>query len=296
MKAFVTRFLASTLTLAALGFGIAQITSTSAHAAPPIVPFPSLYEALDSATTFTQELNRTLSLLLSYNDTIAFYNAQQPLPADQAEPAHDDDDHDHSHDTIHVATLQEQFATPISYQSLSLLSTAMYEGMNGLSLYTGAIDRIQRGLLIEALPMTMPVEGKMTSGFGMRNHPILRGRRMHKGLDIAAPSGTSIYATGGGTVTFSGRKNGYGNVIIIDHGYGYTTLYAHCSKLMVEEGAKISRGDLIALVGSTGRSTGPHLHYEVRLNDTHMNPELFLLYPREKTEDLAAVADHYLTY
>ena len=117
---------------------------------------------------------------------------------------------------------------------------------------------------------------------------------MHKGLDIAAPRGTSIYAPGAGTVIFAGRKHGYGNVVIIDHGYGYTTLYGHCSKLLVDEGAQVSRGDVIALVGSTGRSTGPHLHYEVRLNGVHLNPQRFLIYPQNKITALTAVADHYL--
>ncbi len=296
MKKIGTRLLTSTIALLTLGFGIAHFAQTPAHAAPPVlVPYPSLYEALDSAAIFTQGLNRTLQLLLSYNDTIAFYNATEPALLSDSE-ALSDEAHDHDHDEMPAFPLQERFAAPVGYQSLSLLSSAMYQGLNLLALHSDAVDRAQRGLMIEALPMIVPVEGTFTSGFGMRNHPILRGRRMHKGLDIAAPTGTQIYATGGGTVVFSGRKNGYGNVVVIDHGYGYTTLYAHCSRLLVEEGATVSRGDIVALVGSTGRSTGPHLHYEVRLNDTHMNPELFLIYPREKTEMLAAVADHYLTF
>lgn len=288
------RILSSVIALASVGFGISQMTSTPTQAAPSVLaPFPSLYEALDSVATFTGDLNRTLHLLLSYNDTIAVYGGGgTEAVADTDQGA--DDAHGHDHEL-----LDEEHTTPLAYQSMSLLSSALYEELGmplRFSLYGEAADRIQRGLLIEALPMSVPVEGTITSGFGMRNHPILRGRRMHKGLDMAAPQGTSIFATGGGTVTFSGRKSGYGNVIIIDHGYGYTTLYAHCSKLMVDEGAKVSRGDLIALVGSTGRSTGPHLHYEVRLNDVHMNPELFLIYPHDKVESLAAVADHYLTF
>jgi murein DD-endopeptidase MepM/ murein hydrolase activator NlpD len=118
----------------------------------------------------------------------------------------------------------------------------------------------------------IPVAGRFSSGFGGRYHPILKRTRMHTGLDIAAPSGTAIHAAGNGEVIFAGWRGGYGNCVIIDHGGGVATLYAHCSRLYVGVGRRVSTGDRIAAVGSTGMSTGPHLHWEVRVNGTPVNP------------------------
>jgi murein DD-endopeptidase MepM/ murein hydrolase activator NlpD len=95
---------------------------------------------------------------------------------------------------------------------------------------------------------------------------------MHTGLDIAAPTGTPIASAGGGEVIFAGRKGGYGNAVIIDHGHGKTTLYGHMSRIQVRMGQVVKRGQLVGNVGSTGFSTGPHLHYEVRQNGTPINP------------------------
>lgn len=117
-----------------------------------------------------------------------------------------------------------------------------------------------------------PVNGRITSGFGSRFHPILRERRMHAGVDFAAPSGTPIRAAAPGVVIQARYSRGYGNMIVIDHGGGLSTLYAHCSRLFVRSGARVDRGDVIASVGSTGLSTGPHLHFEVRINGSPVNP------------------------
>ncbi len=118
----------------------------------------------------------------------------------------------------------------------------------------------------------LPVNGRIGSGFGMRYHPILRRYRMHTGVDIGAPSGTPIYAAGGGEVIFAGWRGGYGNCIIIDHGGGRATLYGHMSGYAVGTGAIVTRKTVIGYVGSTGLSTGPHLHYELRINGTPVNP------------------------
>ena len=117
-----------------------------------------------------------------------------------------------------------------------------------------------------------PVNGRLTSPFGMRFHPILKRTRMHTGIDLAASSGTPIRAADKGRVIFSGWKNAYGNTVIIDHGSGISTLYAHCSSLNVRNGQTVGRGDTIARVGSTGWSTGPHLHFEVRKYGKPVNP------------------------
>ena len=113
---------------------------------------------------------------------------------------------------------------------------------------------------------------RMASGYGVRVDPVYHTRRMHDGMDFTAPKGTDIYATADGTVTTAEWKGGYGNCVEISHGYGYLTRYGHMSRIMVKPGQKVHRGDIIGLVGSTGKSTGPHVHYEVHLNGKVVNP------------------------
>ncbi|MGF1677176.1 MAG: M23 family metallopeptidase [Rivularia sp. (in: cyanobacteria)] len=116
----------------------------------------------------------------------------------------------------------------------------------------------------------------ITSGFGWRNHPLTGERKFHSGIDFAAPEGTPIYAYQAGSVEFAQWKGGYGITAIIDHGLGKSTLYAHASQLAVKEGEKVSQGQMIGKVGSTGLSTAPHLHFEVQLNDKPVNPRPYL--------------------
>src|SRR5579884_88992 len=117
-----------------------------------------------------------------------------------------------------------------------------------------------------------PASGPITSGFGYRYHPILHYRRMHTGIDFGAGYGAPIHAAGGGTVIFAGYTRGYGNCVIIDHGGGVTTLYGHCSELLVTKDQTVRQEQVIARVGSTGMSTGPHLHFEVRHNGVPVQP------------------------
>ena len=131
--------------------------------------------------------------------------------------------------------------------------------------------------MISSIPAIQPVSNKdlrrVASPFGVRMHPFYKVLKMHTGMDFTAPTGTEIYATGNGVVSdviFSSR--GYGNTIIIDHGFSYKTLYAHLSSIQVKRGQKVKRGEVIGLVGNTGMSMAPHLHYEVRKNDQPINP------------------------
>ncbi|MCS7186166.1 MAG: peptidoglycan DD-metalloendopeptidase family protein [Armatimonadetes bacterium] len=121
-------------------------------------------------------------------------------------------------------------------------------------------------------PFIRPVSGPIVSGFGYRVHPIFRRVKFHYGVDISAPSGTPIRAAADGVVVFAGWRRAYGNTVIVDHGNGLATLYAHCSRVLVSEGEVVKQGQVIALVGSTGLSTGPHLHFEVRRYGEPINP------------------------
>ncbi len=121
-----------------------------------------------------------------------------------------------------------------------------------------------------------PVAGSRSSNFGGRADPIHGGRRNHDGIDIAAPIGTPVRAAKAGRVVFAGKRAGYGNLVIVDHGGGLQSRYAHCNDLRAAVGRKVNAGDTIATVGSTGRSTGPHLHFEIRKNGTPINPDSHL--------------------
>ncbi|MDF2593050.1 MAG: Peptidase [Clostridia bacterium] len=130
---------------------------------------------------------------------------------------------------------------------------------------------------LNAKPSISPVNTRITANYGTRKNPFTnRGSEFHPGMDFAGETGTPIKATGDGVVIFSGWQSGYGNVIILSHGYGLTTLYGHNSKLLVKKGDKVKKAQIISKMGSTGRSTGPHLHYEVRLNGNLVNPSKYL--------------------
>ena len=134
--------------------------------------------------------------------------------------------------------------------------------------------------LLASTPAIQPVANKdlnrIASGFGYRIDPIYKTVKMHAGLDFSAPQGTPIYATADGTIMVAGNiGNGYGNHVVIDHGYGYQTLYGHMVRVKASRGQRVKRGDLIGYVGSTGKSTGPHCHYEVHKNGQKLDPVYF---------------------
>ena len=134
----------------------------------------------------------------------------------------------------------------------------------------------QRNLLAST-PAIRPTVGWMTSRFGKRISPFTGREEFHKGIDIAHRQGTAILATAEGIVSFVGKKGAMGNVLVVDHGHGMVTRYAHLSKALKERGERVKRGDIIAQMGSSGRSTGPHLHYEVHLNGVPVNPTQYIL-------------------
>lgn len=139
------------------------------------------------------------------------------------------------------------------------------------------LEQLEAG--VASIPSALPIPAEMarfTSGFGTRSDPFRGRAAMHAGIDLAGPSGTPIYAAADATVGFSGVRGGYGNFIELDHGAGIATRYGHLSRLNVSAGERVRRGQLIGLMGSTGRSTGPHLHYEVRIDGRAVNPLPFL--------------------
>jgi murein DD-endopeptidase MepM/ murein hydrolase activator NlpD len=162
------------------------------------------------------------------------------------------------------------------------VSTRSYNDPNLSSRLDNVMVSLDRMNLLRIaagrVPYSMPITSsfRFTSGFGNRHDPKGRGRRMHEGVDLASSRGTPIFATADGVVISSKRESGYGNVVRVRHDFGFETVYAHLSKLRVASGQKLSRGDRIGDMGSTGRSTGVHLHYEVHLNGRPVNPMPYL--------------------
>jgi len=162
------------------------------------------------------------------------------------------------------------------HEQVKLLTLASINQEKGFeSLYEHLEDKLN---LLASTPSIRPIKGGwISSGFGYRRSPFTGRREFHRGLDIAAQKGTPIFATADGVVTFAGNKGLMGKMIVIDHGYGMVTRYGHIYKLKKKRGDKVKRGDIIGLLGSTGRSTGPHVHYEVRLNGVPVNPQKYIL-------------------
>ncbi len=144
------------------------------------------------------------------------------------------------------------------------------------------LDQVQQHLDEQArrfgsTPTVAPVMGIITDGFGRRTDPFTGRQAFHKGLDLAARRGTPVIATADGVVVYSGRDGGFGRVVKLSHGFGYTTVFGHLDKILVKPGDEVRRGDTIGLLGSSGRSTGPHLHYEVHVDGRAVNPLYYIL-------------------
>jgi murein DD-endopeptidase MepM/ murein hydrolase activator NlpD len=181
----------------------------------------------------------------------------------------------------------EQIAQMTNDQMASSLSLKVDVLEKELYVQTKSFDEIiemakTREVRMENIPAIQPVLNKdlkrVASGYGVRIDPVYHVRKFHQGMDFTAPTGTEVFATGNAKVIFTGWKQGYGNTVILDHGFGYKTVYAHLYKSLVRKGQKVKRYDIIALVGNTGKSTGPHLHYEVRLNERAVDPRNYYFY------------------
>jgi murein DD-endopeptidase MepM/ murein hydrolase activator NlpD len=171
--------------------------------------------------------------------------------------------------------------TSNAIQDIIKLSTLVEELNRDLNKDEQISQKLQKSnetltRFVDSIPTFVPAAGEITSDFGRRKHPITKVTKNHNGVDIDAPKGASIKASAAGEVIYSGYSSGFGYHIIINHGNGYETTYAHCSKLIAKKGNFIDKGEKIALVGSTGLSTGPHLHFELKVNGTAVDPTQYI--------------------
>jgi murein DD-endopeptidase MepM/ murein hydrolase activator NlpD len=176
-------------------------------------------------------------------------------------------------------TLKNSFELSSIYSEFDYKYSKIKTVVSDLETKVHKLDQylLDKSSTLASTPTILPAVGWITSYFGQRISPYAGKLKMHEGLDVGAPYGTPIVAPADGLITFSGVKAGFGKFVQIDHGYGIETLYAHSQKLTVKKGEKVKRGQLIAKVGSTGYSTGPHLHYEVRVNGIAVDPLYFVL-------------------
>jgi murein DD-endopeptidase MepM/ murein hydrolase activator NlpD len=180
------------------------------------------------------------------------------------------------HSIIALAT-QSNSSLDSSYRAslyaFNFMRSAAFDTVRGSIKPSGFVDA---AFDRSTMPAIWPVRGQVSAGFGQRLDPLSGEGAFHAGLDLRAPMGSIVQSTADGLVFFAGRDAGYGNAVLIDHGYGITTKYGHLSRIVVVVGQEVKKGQIIGAVGMTGRSTGPHLHYEVKLNDTPVNPYRYL--------------------
>jgi murein DD-endopeptidase MepM/ murein hydrolase activator NlpD len=227
--------------------------------------------------TFAQDINSLKSSLMSLNDfekkirimanlehepdQSSLFAIGGSLPDDLDPDISLKQDHDRLMRQMHDHMGQVEQAATVQENSFSTLLESLEGKRNRLA----------------ATPSLRPTVGWISSNFGYRVSPFTGRREFHKGLDIATRKGTKIIAPADGIVTFAGKKWLMGNMVTLDHGYGMLTRYGHIHKILKKKGERVKRGETIALVGNTGRSTGPHLHYEVRLNGVPVNPTKYIL-------------------
>lgn len=180
---------------------------------------------------------------------------------------------DHKNSYIQLSKLSDSRLVEQLSDRMNLLEKKIYSQLQSFDQLTEALSSQQDRLA--HIPSVLPIniaDYTMSSGYGYRVDPIYGASKFHEGLDFAASKGTDVFATGDAKVIVAGREAGYGNCVDLDHGYNYVTRYAHLSEILVKPGEEVKRGQLIGRVGSTGKSTGPHLHYEVRYKDVPQNP------------------------
>ncbi len=195
----------------------------------------------------------------------------------------------------HLTSLSNPDLVISTTRKMDMLSKQLYVQSNSLNELVD-IGKSQEERL-KCIPAIQPVSNKdltrLASGYGMRIDPIYRTPKFHAGMDFTAKKGTDVYATGNGKITFAGWRQGYGNCIIVNHGFGYETLYGHLDKIKTRVGKTVTRGEIIGTVGNTGKSTGNHLHYEVLVRGKNDNPAkyYFMDLTPEEYERMIQLAD-----
>ncbi|HAC20695.1 MAG: M23 family metallopeptidase [Tannerellaceae bacterium] len=195
----------------------------------------------------------------------------------------------------HLTSLSNPDLVISTTRKMDMLSKQLYVQSNSLNELVD-IGKSQEERL-KCIPAIQPVSNKdltrLASGYGMRIDPIYRTPKFHAGMDFTAKKGTDVYATGNGKITFAGWRQGYGNCIIVNHGFGYETLYGHLDKIKTRVGKTVTRGEIIGTVGNTGKSTGNHLHYEVMVRGKNDNPAkyYFMDLTPEEYERMIQLAD-----
>lgn len=251
----------------------------------------ALENNLERVKTFTTKL-KLITNIESEDRAVKLTMNNQPAPNQQVEEFDQPMDKRQSVGQLEKQD-QEFFEKPMADESKGDLSVESSRDYQSLAI---RIDRSikeaqlreqsvldlwetlsEKQSLMNAIPNVRPARGWMTSKFGYRISPFTGRAAMHTGIDFAAAPGSPVYAPADGVVTFAGYDEGYGKLVSIDHGYGYSTRYGHNAQIYVQVGQRVTRWDIIAAVGNTGRSTGPHLHYEVRLNGIPKNPVNFIL-------------------
>jgi len=225
---------------------------------------------------FANEINRLKSSLMAFNEienkiriisniesgpeSSNLFGIGGPIPADLEVNVPVDQNHDELLREMHKQLKQVDQAAITQQQGFKSLLEYLED---------------QRSLL-SSTPSIWPTKGWVSSGFGYRQSPFSGRREVHKGIDIAASNGQKVLATGDGLVTFAGPKGTMGKMVVIDHGHGMVTRYGHLNKLLKKQGDKLKRGDLVGFIGLSGRTTGPHLHYEVLVRGKPVNPRNFI--------------------
>lgn len=275
-----------------IGAAVAAVLFCAAYFAFDLPKERALREQNDHLLSRVEELNRQADRAISVMEDIEardnnFYRVMM-----QADPVTDarryaglERRQEVSADTISNA---DAFVETVSAK-LDRLDYQVYSQIKSFDeLRDLAFSRRERLANIPAIqPVSESKLRQMASGYGYRRDPVYGTTKFHEGMDFACPIGTPVYATGNGKVIFAGWQSGYGNLIEIDHGYQYVTRYAHLSKIDVKEGQTVERGELIGAVGNTGKSTGPHLHYEVHYRSQPQNPVNYYFYdltPQEYDE------------
>lgn len=230
----------------------------------------SKIEAMESTVERVRDYAKKLQLLTGQPQKGA-----APLPWDNKDfPADEKQSRNETGNREKVKTVAFDESEPLSFDGLGLrieeLKSKSLKAETNISKVHISLQEKQ--FLVRATPSLIPIRGRISSPFGYRRNPVNSSFRLHAGIDIVAKPGTPVVAPADGRVIFSGDRAGYGKVVVLDHSFGIQTVFAHNSKLFAPLGALIKRGEVIAQVGSTGHSTGPHLHYEVRKNGAPVDP------------------------